>query len=498
MRKWYTKAASVAVAAALVTGCSMGGEKNDTAGEATSLKVMYYDESSFFQDYGMLFSALYPKVEIDVVTTQSLYRGQETEGEEFDRDKAMQDLIDAEKPDVLLLNTNEYEKMAQDGKLQDLEAFMTKDKFDTEGLIPGMVDHMKKLSGGQLYGLPTSFYSQVIYYNKDLFDKFNISYPTDKMTWDQVINLARMFPVEGEKDERVYGLKAGYSGNLSDLTQMLAQSEGLKYVNPATKEMSINTDGWKKAVQTAKDALDSNALYFEDGNNWFGGGSYEDYIMRKPFISGKLAMTIESSYFMNEIEEAANYVKDPESIVSNWDMVTVPVSTQYPDQSGSINYNNIIAISKDSPNTDMAWKFVSYISGDEYARVKAKVSGYNGFPIRTKYIEDENNRNVAAFYALKPSDVDPYKDYDKLPMQFGMMFNDYMQQEFNAIKEGTKSVDEALELLQVKGEELLAQEEMTEEEFNKMIDDKMREEMGEMSGEAGSSAGVEVSTETAE
>lgn len=491
MKNWFKIAISVALIATFLVGCSIGGSGEENKTPAT-LKVMYYDEGSFFQDYGMLFSALYPEVDIQVVSTNSLYRNRNDE-EEFDHEKAMQEFIDKEKPDVMMIDMSQFEKMAQDGKLIDLEANMTKDNFDTEGLVPGMIDYMKTLGGGQLYGLPSSFNSSVLFYNKSLFDKYNITYPTDQMTWSEVIALARQFPIEGEPEERIYGLKVGYNGDLNEMSNMIANAEGLKFVNPATKQMTINTAGWKNAVQTAYDAIKSDTLYFENRNNgMMGSSSYEDYLLRNPFTSNRLAMTIDGSHFMREMKEAADYITEEGKVIKDWDIVTIPVSPQFPDESPSTWYNNIFSIAKDSPNVDVAWKFISYISSEEYARVKSKLTYNNGFSIHTKYIKDEEGRNYEAFYKLKPSKQQmDYTEFDKLPSQFSMMFHNYMNEEFRAIQEGKKSVEEALEVLQVKGEELLAQESMTQEEIEKMWQEQMEEDQKRMMESAGQSTGDE-------
>lgn len=499
MRQWMKQAAAVVLAATMLAGCSFGG--NDGQGEKTptSLKVMYYDENSFYQEYGMLFSALFKEIDIQVVSTQSIYQNQ-TEGEEFDYEKAKQDFLEKEKPDIVMLEMTEYEKMAQEGKLVDLNAYITKDKFDVEGLVPGMVDYMKELGGGQLYGLPSGFSSQVLFYNKALFDKYNIAYPTDQMTWSDVIQLARQFPIEGEKEDRVYGLKVGYGGDLNQMITTFASAESLNYVNPDTKTMTINTPGWKNVVQTAYDAYKSEALYIENPNDMMtGSSSYEDYLLRNPFISNRLAMTIDGSWFIRELDEAKNNVKDQSLVISDWDIVTMPVSPQMPDTSTSTYYNNIFAISKDSTNADAAWKFISYISGEEFARVKSKVSYNSNFSIHTEYIKDEEGRNFAAFYKLKPAKQQyDYLDFQKLPQQFDMMFYQYMNEEFMAIQNGTKSIDEALETLQVKGEELLAQESMTQEEIDALWQKRMEEEQAklrEAAGEAGSSVDAAVEAE---
>lgn len=487
MKVWLKKAAPVALAGTLLAGCSFGSGSQEEETEKT-VRVMYYDEGQFYQNYGMLYSALYPNVNFEIVSTQSMYSSP-AEGEKYDPDAALQKLIDEEKPDVLMIGQEQYKKLAEEGKLLDIEAYIAKDEFDTEGIVPGMVDFMKELGGGQLYGFPSSFSSQVIYYNKALFDKYNIPHPTDQMTWHDVIQLARQFPTEGEPNERVYGLKAGYNGDLNEMINMLSSSENLKYVDAKNKKMTIDTDGWRNVVQTALDAINSDALYFESMNQGMpSSGTYEDYLLRDPFLGGRLAMTLDQTYLMQQIKEAKNRLKDESVLISDWDIVTMPVSAQYPDQSQYTWYSDIFAIAKDSPNAEAAWEFISYISGDDYARVKSKVTNMGGFPIRTEYIKDEEGHNFAAFYKLKPSrQMQDYAEYESLNPQFGMMFYGHMQEEFKAVQDGTKSIDEALQTLQVKGDELLSQEPMTEEEMMEEREKMMSEQqklLREASGEA--------------
>lgn len=469
VKSWFKKLVAGGLLATMLAGCSLGGGSAPKPVEG-SLKVVYYDEGSFFQDFGMLFAALNEKIDIQVVTTQNLYRNR-GDDPEFDYEKAYQEFLEAEKPDLIMVDTSQYEKMASEGKLHDLEAFMAQEKFDTEGMIPGIVEHMKELGGGKTYGFPTTFSSQVLYYNKSLFDKYNVDYPTDQMTWSEVISLAKRFPTDGSDQDRIYGLKMGWSDQFSQVVSMLAESEGLNYVNAAEKTMTINTPGWKTVVETALDAVNSKALYVEN-NNFSGSQTYEDYLMRNPFISNRLAMTVDASYFMDEIKRAKEYFNEEGKTVEDWDLVTMPVSVQNPDQSSSTWYSNIFAISAQSTNKELAWKFISYIASEDYARVKAKTGFNGGFPVRTKYIKDEAGRNFEAFYKLRPASRNMYEGMDKLPRQFGFSFNSLMEEEFQAIKEDKKTIDEALGILQTKGEELLLQEPMSDEEIQKMIEEK--------------------------
>jgi len=455
MKAWSTFVLPVVVLALVATGCSFGGDNKDSNKmKQSSLKVMYYDEGMFFQDYGMVFSALYPNVEIEVVSNQSLYSG-----ENIDYDTALNKFIEEKQPDILMLDAEKYQKLSQEGKLYDLDAVMEKEKYETEGLIPGMLDYLKE-QGGKVYGLSPSFYSQVIYYNKDLFEKYKIELPRSRMSWNETLQLARRFPTGGDMKERVFGLNMGYREELFDLASMLAVSENVSYVNAGQKQMTIHTDSWKNAFQQALDAVESNSLYFESMSNQEGAmsQSYEDYLLLDPFLSGSLAMTIRDVSYTNQIKQASDYPGLKDKIVKNWDIVTAPIGQQSPDESSLMSFNNLFAIRTDSPNKEVAWDFLNYVTSDDYARVKSKSNNYNGLPVRTKYITDVEGHNYAAFYELKPSTFNGYKNFDKLPDTFYGEFTTAVKEEMKKVKEDTQDLNTALSILQVKGQEMLAKE----------------------------------------
>ncbi|MFC5403526.1 ABC transporter substrate-binding protein [Cohnella soli] len=449
-----SRVAAIAVvftmSASLLSACNLGSDKTDKD-EKMTLKVMYYDERGFYQQYGMLFSAVYPNIDIQVVSTDSI---KYEEGK--DMQKAQEDFIAEQKPDILMLEPTLLKKMAEEGKLYDLDALMKKDKYDLEGIVPGIVDYMKTLGGGKLYGLTPNFYSQAIYYNKDLFKNHGVPFPEDKMTWEQVLQLAQRFPTTGTDKDRVYGMKVGYQTDLYNLGMMIGSSEGLTFFNPSTKQLTLNTDSWKKAFETADKAIKSGALYSEDPNRPNSGSTYEDYLLQDPFIGGKVAMLIEGNYMMDQLKEKDKRLKDKG--VQNWDLVTMPVNPQAPDETTSMSLYQIMAIDAKSPNAEAAWKFLSYVTGDEFARVTSKSMMGGGFPIRTKYLgNDDGAHHMEAFYSLKPVENPQYANYDKLPQQFWMNFNGIQQQTMQAAKDGKKTVAELLDELQAKGQQMLTE-----------------------------------------
>src|SRR5690606_15788874 len=123
---------------------------------------------------------------------------------------------------------------------------------------------LREKGGGQLYGLAPEFYAQALFYNKALFDAYGISHPTDRMSWEEVLQLAARFPSDGTDGDRIYGLKYGYQMNLFQLGTQIGATNELTLVDPTTMTVTIGTEGWKAAFDTALSAINSNQLYQED------------------------------------------------------------------------------------------------------------------------------------------------------------------------------------------------------------------------------------------
>ncbi|HIW34141.1 MAG TPA: extracellular solute-binding protein [Candidatus Paenibacillus intestinavium] len=470
MRKWLKGGVAICLTVVMLTGCSLGfgQDGSDKENEARTLKVMYYDENGFFQRYGMLYSALYPNVEIQVVTTNEIHNTLMEENDN-DYDKALAAFIEQEQPDVLMLDPSQLEKMGSEGKLYNIESYVMNSKYNADGLVPGVIDAMKGYGDGNLYAIPMNFYTQALFYNKDLFDEHNVPYPTDQMTWTEVINLAKLFPTDGDPLERIFGLKMARSRELNDIVTTLSSTEGLKVFDENTLQMTIDTPAWASIVEQAQSVLKTDVLFYDDmlrgssdGVVYFNQDG--NYFNNDPFFTGRLAMRVDSNYFVNRIENAKSYSQNSEVIIENWDLVTAPVGAQNPDISYYASYNDLFAINAASTNIQDAWNFISYITGDEYARIQSKFT-YGELTLRTQYLELDPERNYAAFYKLKPFDQNI--DYTKVPERYQYEYYNVATETFNKVTNGEISIVEALAQLQLRGNELLATEKMTKEEQEK-------------------------------
>ncbi len=51
----------------------------------------------------------------------------------------------------------------------------------------------------RIYGIPKDWTTQVIWYNKKVFDRYKVAYPQTGWTWDDFRNTAKTLTHEGDK-----------------------------------------------------------------------------------------------------------------------------------------------------------------------------------------------------------------------------------------------------------------------------------------------------------
>ncbi|RRJ67643.1 extracellular solute-binding protein [Paenibacillus oralis] len=443
--KLVHKALLVLLCGVVFAGCSSAPAKE--TGQRSSFKIMYADESYFFQQYGDLFAMQYPNIDIEVVSMNSIYSG-----DNQDYDKAFADFVEKEQPDVLMLGTDNYEKYATAGKLQELDTLIERDKYDTGSIYPALLEILKEKGGGKLYGLAPSFYGSALYYNADLFAKYGVEVPHDGMTWQEIIDTARRFPTDGDEKTRVYGFGNDYGMSMGNLASAIAGTQGLKYINTDTMKITLNTDSWKQAYKLAKDAVDSGTIYNpKDGG--FRSGTLEEYYQSQAFLMGRMAMTTSNSYLLRNIKDAKNTLKDYKPFQVG--IVAGPVDPAEPDKSRDIYFNELFAIRANSPNADAAWEFLKFVNGEPFAKIKSR-SLNNGLLSRMGNSKEYDGVNLDVFYKLKPNlDGASSLDNDKIPRKFHSQYQSIVDRELKLVEENKKSIEEALQTMEQEGQTVL-------------------------------------------
>ena len=449
----------------LIAGCTSpsGQNKNE---EKRTVKIMFWDESYFYQQYGDLFSMKFPNTDVEIVSTNNLYDSAE-EGEEFDYDKALAKFIDKEQPDVLLVNAGGIKKLVEDGKLAELQPLIDRDKYDMTTYSQGILESIKEMGEGKLFALGPKFSANGIIYNADLFKKYGVEPPHDGMTWQEILDTARRFPTDGTEKERVYGYGSQYGNNLSELASTIANEQGLKFYNGQTKQITLNTDAWKNVYKMAADAIASKAIYTVTGDG-FQGGSMEDYYESQPFLMGRMAMTVDGSYILENIKRASSNMKDYKGFEIG--VAAGPVDPSDPTTTNA-HISELFAVRAGSPNTDAAWDFVKFVNGEEFAKIKSKTLN-NGLPTREGISKEYNGISLEAFYKLKPKmSLDNDNELTALPSSFYEKYRPIMEREIKLLEENKKTVDEALTSIQTEAQAALDQA-FKDEEAEKAQKDK--------------------------
>ena len=439
--------AAMALTLALAACSADKPEPEDAdAAERTTIKVLFYDENSFFMQLGNLFLMQHPEIDIEVVSQQSIYQSGN------DPIEGLKALIEKEKPDVLFAGEYNFEALRDAGLMYELDALLAQDETFLEGMLPAAIDKMRSMGGGKLYGLAPTFSSEAVFYNKGLFEEYGVPLPNDGMTWDELLALAEMFPQDGPEEERVYGLEAfGNAGAWALLR--FGQEQGLVYVDPVARKVTLHTESWREALETLLRIVRSDAVYSPKPMEMSMGQTYEDYLRRDLFLSGRLAMRFNHAYYLNELKQAGDRL--PEAAELDWDLVTVPVRPEAPGVTTSFRLNDIFAIYSGSANVEAAWKFIRFVHSDDFARVTARAPVMGGLPVRTEYIRNDEGKNLEAFYALAPSDAMTGSELAELPQSFAERFYPMLEEVWNRLLAEELTAEEALQRMETEGQVLL-------------------------------------------
>ena len=431
----------------LIAGCTSPAQNKNE--EKRTVKIMYWDENAFYRQYGELFSMKYPNTEVELVSTSKLY--QPNENEEYNYDEALIKLIEEGQPDVLLLSSKDIKTLGAGGKLSELQPLIDRDKYDMTTYSQGILESIKELGEGKLYGLSPKFSISGVLYNADLFKKYGVEPPHDGMTWQEILDLAARFPTDGDAKERIYGFGTQNGTSVTDLAYRIARSQGLSYYNEQTKQITINTDSWKNVYKLALDAISSKAIYEREGDG-FQGGNIEDYYATQPFLMGRAALTVDSTYMLSNIKGVETNMKDYKKFEIG--IAAGPVDPAEPTKTTGAYLNELFAIRAGSPNLEAAWDFIKFVNGEELAKVRSKTIN-DGLSARQGFTKEYNGVSLEPLYKLQPKINTDEGFGNSVPEEFYGEYDMILEREVKLLEENKKTVDEALNTIQTEGQAAL-------------------------------------------
>lgn len=425
--------------ALLSAGCASkpdgGGEwKKFEKDEQAVLKVMYWDEQSFHEEYGNLFRSQYPNVEFEVIGLPVGSDPSLSVTELYNR------YIDANKPDILFVDKHRW--LVEEGRLLELDPIIKQQQFDLDGYMPAVLSKLREEGDGKLYGLSPNFRSFGIYYNAEMFRKYGVEPPTDSMTWEEIFELARRFPADGAEDERIYGFSLdGFAPPLADVLYSL-MSQNKKILDLSGTAVGLDGDSWRRTFESIVSVVRSGAYYVPTPEETAKRTRFEE---DDRFLMGKSAMTYRDHFYLRQVDNSS----------LDWAVVTAPVDARNRTQSSVYELGPAFVISSQSANPRAAWEFVKYANSAEFAQIRSNASSDFLFS-RTEYIRSPSKRDISALYKLDPI-ANATDEFVAFEPRVRIDLVQLIASELAAAGAGQKTLDEAIAAMREDGGALLVE-----------------------------------------
>lgn len=249
-------------------------------------------------------------------------------------------------PDLIATWVNLIADYQDLGLVEDMTPLIKKHGMDLNRFQATYLDTIRGYDNGGLVALPYDSNFNLIYYNKDIFDKFGVEYPKDGMTWEQTIQLAKKVSRE-EGGTRYRGLDTDGYGKLA-----------LQLALPVVKDgkPNVNNEQWKSILNMAKtiETIPSNAPV---------SGVHQ----RNQFMKDRtLAMFATGNNF--------NLLQSDAGQGLNWDIAQYPSYPDKPNMAGMVD-EHVIFVTKASKNKDAAFKVIETLTSDDIQKKLTRASG---------------------------------------------------------------------------------------------------------------------------
>jgi len=244
-------------------------------------------------------------------------------------------------PDVWVIDYRRFGLLQNAGVVESAEPYLEKSTviqasdFYTKPLAPFTYN-------GQIQCIPMNMSSLEVYYNKSLFDKAGLAYPTADWTWDDFVKDAKAISALSTPDEKIWGV--GIDPQLIRLAPFIWQNGGdiVDNLEHPTR-LTLDTPEAKEAFQWFVDLQVKEHVVATQEENI-------SELDQTRFLFNTLGMWLLSRRVVPALRTSSGF---------EWDVAPLPMRKE----KASILHSDAYCISKDAPNKELAWKFVEYANG---------------------------------------------------------------------------------------------------------------------------------------
>ncbi|ACT04711.1 ABC transporter substrate-binding protein [Paenibacillus sp. JDR-2] len=345
----YFSLALIAALGVTAAGCGSNdtNTQNNAAGGGKTVLEYYTwtDEADYMQKVVDTFNAQNSSIQVKMNTISN-------NADEYNT-KIMNNLTGGSKMDLYSINgTSSLGLYSSKNQLVDLTDRIKSANLDVGAYGPSYQDIVELLTDGKYNALPYRTSEYALFYNKAIFDKEGIPYPT-QITWDEYADLAKQL-TKGDGAGKQWG---GYFADW--LTAPLG----------ALQKGTTILDDSLDDVGSWLDFLDR--LYYKDQSHMSYkqmNGESVDWI--KQFESGNVAMLVNGEWTVNMLK--ADIESGKTNI--NFDMAPLPLPEGTTDPVTVGGVSTFIGINPASKNADAAFEFVKFLTGEQGESIIAQSS----------------------------------------------------------------------------------------------------------------------------
>jgi multiple sugar transport system substrate-binding protein len=253
-------------------------------------------------------------------------------------------------PDVFYIGEAMVSSLADKGVLMDLMPYAKKDNVDfnayfEEILKPVGVDENK------MWAFPKDTTPYMMYYNKDLFDKAGVEYPTEDWTWKEFEEKAKALTIteNGKKTQYGFAQDLGWTAYMTAIYR-----NGGNILSEDHKSFALDDPKTMEALEWFKDLMykDGGVSPSPEGLKSLGVGQQDLFNSQKAaMISGGRWI----SFFIKDVK-------------AKWGVVPFPKNS---DDAASPLLFVTLAAPKATKHPKEAWEFIKFVTSEEGQKINA-------------------------------------------------------------------------------------------------------------------------------
>ena len=260
-------------------------------------------------------------------------------------------------PDVFWMHSNTAQMYMENDILLKLNDYIDKDSsIDMSKYYEGVKDLYTR-SDGNIYALPKDHDTIALLYNKAIFDKYGVQYPTDKWTWEDMYAAAKKISEDSKGD--VYGIAMNTSNN-QDGWYNLIYGYGGQVITDDHKGTTIGSDKAKAGMEMTRKLLTVGApqsVVAETGTDSL-------------FMSNKVGMITQGSWMINAFYTAESHADYAWALLPYADLNGNGTCEKEERWSA---YNGLgWAASAKTKDPDSCYSLIAYFCGEEGQKLQAE------------------------------------------------------------------------------------------------------------------------------